>query len=104
MNKLNFYHDYNKLNYPFFPTIRRYDRYSLGSIVQVNSPSKTFEARIILKTKMTLSNIPTWFLCFDTETINRDEALETLNSFYQKTIHPLENLTILFLERCDNYE
>jgi len=104
MKQIKFSHDYIKISYPFFPTIRRYDRYDLGSIYQVISPSKTFEARIILKNKMNLANIPTWFLCFDTETTNRDEAIKTLNSFYRKNIHPLEPLTIVFLERCDNYE
>ena len=99
MKIIKFSHDYSKLNYHLFTTIRRYDRYTVGEILTAESPSKTFESRIILKIKMKLSDIPTHFLCFDTDTMNRDEAIETLDSFYNKTIHSEERLTLLLLEK-----
>jgi len=58
-----------------------------------------FPATLVLKTKMALNNIPTPFLCYDTETESREDAIKLLNSFYKKPISEDEELTILFFKR-----
>ena len=101
MIKIGFSHEYTKLDYHFFPTIRRYDHYPVGVIHRITSPKRKFNAILLLKVKMKLKDIPTPFLCYDTDTINRKEAIETLNSFYKIEIRDEETLTILFFEKTD---
>ena len=101
-NKIGFSHEYTKLAFHLFPTIRRYDRYPfVGTIHIVTSPNRKFRAILILKIKMILKDIPTAFLCYDTDTLNRKDAIKTLNSFYKNKIRDDEKLTILFLEKGD---
>ena len=101
MIKIGFSHEYTKLKVHLFPTIRRYDHYPVDVIHRITSPKRKFNAILLLKVKMKLKDIPTTFLCYDTDTINRKEAIETLNSFYKLEIRDEETLTILFFEKTD---
>ena len=99
MSYIKFSHDYSKLDYPVFPTIRRYDRYELSEHIQVKTPTKNFPALIISKAFVKLSLLQTEFLCLDTDTKTREEAYKVLNSFYRKPITEEEVLTVLTLMR-----
>jgi len=99
--KLGFTHEYSKLEHHLFSTIRRYDHYPVGVIHRVTSPKRKFNAILLLKVKMMLKDIPTPFLCYDTDTKTRNEALLLLNSFYNLCIAPNETLTILFFEKTE---
>ena len=101
MIKLGFTHEYSKLENNLFSTIRRYDHYPVGVIHRVTSPKRKFNAILILKIKMQLKEIPTPFLCYDTDKTTRKEAIHLLNSFYKLCIVPDEKLTILLLRKTD---
>jgi len=99
MTYIKFSHDYPKLEENIFPTIRRYDRYDLEEHIQVKTPTTEFPAIIIGKTKMRLDQISDNFVCYDTNTPNRLEAIKVLNSFYRKPIVDDEILTVLHLRK-----
>ena len=99
MTYIKFSHDYTKLEEDTFPTIRRYDRYELSQHITVKTPTKTFPAIIIAKTKARLEQLSDSFLFRDTDTTNRAEAIKVLNSFYRKPIVEDEVLTILIIEK-----
>lgn len=101
---ITFSHDYSKLGYRFFGTIRRYDRYPgqreiLEVRVRVKDKKFKFKAKILAKIKRKLREISTDYLRYDTDKPTREKAIELLNSFYQKPLDPDETLTILLLKR-----
>ena len=101
MKYLKFSHHYPKLEHKIFPTIRRRDRYAVGSTILIKEPEHQFEAKILIKFHKRLFQIPTPLLCYDTNTETREEAIELINSFYRNPLSDLEHLTILFLEKLD---
>lgn len=105
---MRFSKEYSKLNNPrLICTIRRYDNYPEpgGTIkVYVRGPLDNFRARILWKLKKKRKNIPTPFLLYDTDKLNRSSAIELLNSFYEKPTSPEEELTIIFMEYLEGIE
>jgi len=102
MRVIKFSRDYSKLYAHIFPTIRRYDHYPYGEyqvVVKKKDGLEIFFAKLILKVKVELKNIPTEFLVYDTDTNTREEAVNLLNSFYKKPISEDEELTILLFKR-----
>lgn len=103
---LRFSHDdYIKLIYPFFPTIRRRDKYPQKAVIlDVKTPERVFKALLLGKFKIKLEEIGSAFLRYDTSRIdnipkNREEAIGVLNSFYQIPLKGEEKMTILFCLR-----
>lgn len=93
---IKFTHDYPKLDDEKFTTIRRYGgRYKVGEVYEVKAPSQRFIAFLVSKEKKTLEEMSTAFLCYDTNTANREEAIKVLNSFYKKPISETEKLSVL---------
>lgn len=99
MKILKFSKDYSKLEDRVFTTIRRYDRYKVGEIVSVKTPTKQFHVLILHKFKSKAKDLHKEFLCYDTDTDNLIEAINVLNSFYKKPINDFEKMTILILEK-----
>jgi len=100
MNYIKFSHEYPKLRETIFPTIRRYDRYpSPGTIMTVKTPLETFKATLIEKWKMPLNRISPHFLCYDSNTVTREEAIKRFNSFYRKPLAEDEMLTVLWFRK-----
>lgn len=99
MTYIKFSYDYSKLEENTFTTIRRYDRYDPSEHITVKTPTKTFPAIIIGKTKARLSQLSDSFLLRDTDTKNRADAIKVLNSFYRKPVTEDEVLTILIIEK-----
>lgn len=99
---IKFSEDYPKLREEYFSTIRRYDKgFKKEQEVTIKTPTKEFQAVIIVKFKEYLKNIPTDFLIEDTGRSTRDEAIKLLNSFYRKPIAEDEELTIYIFLRGD---
>lgn len=99
MTYIKFSHDYSKLEKNTFVTIRRYDRYELSQHITVKTPTRSFPAIIIAKTKARLEQLSDGFLLQDTDTKSRADAIKVLNSFYRKPITDDEVLTILIIEK-----
>lgn len=109
--------DYDKLQHAVFPTLRRRDKY--GEVGDVNEimvgPKGDREswgkAEIIAKETVEFRELPTSFLCWDTNVaieetmpwVEREEAFETINEFYRNDIEPDERIT-LYWNRWLNYE
>jgi len=98
---IKFTHDYPKLQYDKFTTIRRRDTYVEGDVYDVKSPSRNFKVELVKKEHKILEKIPDSLLLVDTDTKSRDEAYKLLNSFYKKPIAVNEVLTVLYLEKIE---
>lgn len=97
---IKFTHDYPKLQYDEFTTIRRRDRYVVDDVYDVKSPSRSFKAQLVAKKQTTLDEIPDNELLLDTDTKSRTEAYKLLNSFYKNKIDPVnEVLTVLYFKK-----
>ena len=95
ITELPFSHQYEKLEHPVFPTIRRRDKYGeVGDRVTVTvGHDKLCEAEIIAKEKRCIGNMSKEFLCYDTDTDSEEAAEGVLNSFYRNPIRVTEELT-----------
>lgn len=95
--------DYSKHDFQIFPTIRRRDKYGvIGTVVSVEAGpqgerEEIGKAEIIAKEEVTLGSLPTAFLLHDTESTTREEAEESLQSFYRNPIEEDEALTLYWL-------
>jgi hypothetical protein len=112
--ELPFSSHYWKHDLSVFPTIRRRDQYGdEGDVVAVTvgdygEREEVGEAKIVAKEQITIIDLPTPFLAFDTNTRiedpgdTRDEAKASLNSFYE---NPIDNtgewLTLYWLRWVD---
>jgi len=112
--------DYDKLQHPVFPTIRRRDKYGdVGDVRPVIVGSKgdreTWgKAKVIAKETVTINELPTSFLTWDT---NVDveavmfggkhpgkQAYQSLNKFYKNRIQPDEELTLYWNQWTETNE
>jgi len=111
--------DYDKIQHPVFPTIRRRDKYGdVGDIREVIVGPKgdrdTWgKAKVIAKETVTPQELPTSFLCWDTDTEirpeknykpNRQRATDTLNEFYRNRIQIDEELTLYWNQWVETNE
>lgn len=103
--ELPFSHQYPKLDYAVFPTIRRRDKYGTvgDTLTVVYSPNarrneELGEASIIAKEKRSLTDMTTAFLCHDTNSDTFSGAVESINEFYRKPIEADEQLTLYWLK------
>ncbi len=83
---MKYSHNYTKLDYPYYTTIRRYSKGKVGDIVIEKYPKGQHKARIIEVQRKSLDNIPTHVIEFDTDTNSRGMAYELIQSFYKKPI------------------
>jgi len=92
--------DYDKLQHPVFPTIRRRDKYGdVGDVRPVIVGSKgdreTWgEAEVIAKETVTIKELNDNFFCWDTQAREFDGAMESINKFYRNAITMDEELTL----------
>jgi hypothetical protein len=106
---LPFSHDYPKLHEKLFPTLRRRDKFGdVGDTVTVTvDGEKVGAARIIAKETRAWKNMSTEFVTHDTDSEDRDAALDSINEFYRNPVEPSEELTqyvCIWLEGPEIYE
>lgn len=100
--------DYDKLDRAVFPTVRRRDKY--GDVGDVNtvthgpkgSRDELGQAEIIAKETITLDKLTGPFLLFDTQSLNGQEAVDSINQFYRNDIDPQEELTLYWNRWVNN--
>ncbi|MGC9781736.1 MAG: hypothetical protein HZR80_21020 [Candidatus Heimdallarchaeota archaeon] len=90
MNGLPFSFNWSKLHQPMFTTLRKSKKVQEEEQVKVlnRKIGETFTARCLLVVKYPLDAIPTSLLCYDTDTITREDAIAEIQSFYRKPLTP----------------
>ena len=100
MAVLRFSRWYPKLRCPIFTTIRRHHKreWDVGNnIVVFIGNRRLFSAKIATREILSLHNIATAFLCFDTNTTTRRNALAVLQSFYKTKIDPYTKFNVYLI-------
>lgn len=82
-----------------YTTIRRYKKANEGDIVPETYPDGSHHARVISEIRRSINEMETKFLLNDTDCKTRKEAIELLNSFYQKLIALDEKLFVYILQK-----
>ena len=83
---MKYSHNYTKLGYHHYTTIRRYSKGKVGDIVLERYPKGQHKARIVDLERKSLDNIPSHIIEFDTDCNSREEAYQLFQSFYKKPI------------------
>ena len=83
---MKYSHDYKKLRWDEYTTIRRYPKAKVGRTVIEMYPSGMHHAKIVKIERKTLFEMDEEFLMKDTDCENKYEAIELIKSFYQKPI------------------
>lgn len=81
MEHVRFAEDFPKLGEPLFSTIRL-KTLEEDQIYQIITPSSNFQATLIKQKEIRLGNLSDVFLCEDTNTKTRKEAMAKLRTFY----------------------
>ena len=105
--KMDFSRDWRKLNDRMFATIRihRGDlKFSPDETVEVVSPKKKFQARVLLACNWKLKDLPLSFLEYDLEAATgetRQALVNKLGKLYKFSEQPkqTDTVTVYFLER-----
>jgi len=100
VHTIKFSKEYRKLDAPVFSTIRRRDKYpEPDTLIQIKTPTRRFYAFILAKQRLKTREISTALLTYDTDTVDRFNALKVLDSFYKNKITDDEPLTLIWLRR-----
>lgn len=101
---LIFSNNWSKLNSEFFTTIRRRKKILPGETIKVmvKTTNTEFSVKCLLVDKVLLKDIPTVFLCYDTDTTTREEAIGVINSFYRNPILPDDFVYCFLLKKERN--
>jgi len=98
--ELKFSEDWSKLDWLVFTTIRKpHPPYNApdGTAFHVKTPTREFDALLLLNIETPLDALSDELLCYDTDSRTRDEAIAKLNSFYRK---PPTRVQLMLLRRC----
>ena len=96
MQVIKFAKDYAKLKSKSFSTLRFHDKYEKGKVYLIKTPTKEFKARLITMDYEKVKDIPTFWLCGDTDTHSRKQAIKQLQSYYPTLTEESDTVTLLF--------
>jgi hypothetical protein len=83
MKTIRFSKDFKKLDDPYFPTIRKKSKgLNTGRYYMIKTPTKEFQAILIVQNKVRFCEIPELTLYRDTEVTSREGALEAMREYY----------------------
>lgn len=97
---LKFSEDWTKLDWPVFTTIRKpHPPYNApeGTVFQAETPTRAFNALLLLNIETPLDALSDELLCYDTDSRSRGEALTKIDRFYRK---PPVTVQLMLLRRC----
>ena len=98
---LKFSRDWTKLQDRVFTTIRKsHPPYEgpEGESWSVQTPTKTFTAKLLLNTNTSIDDLSDSLLMYDTDSPTREEALQKINSFYRDPPHYVQLMLFQRLE------
>jgi hypothetical protein len=81
MDHVRFEEDFPKLENPLFSTIRLKELKE-DKVYEIITPTRTFKASLLLIKEVNLSTLSDKFLCEDTNTKTRGEAMAKLRTFF----------------------